>query len=254
MPEGSRLVATNGARIHPRELTERLAAWQAQPERMQPLSQRWRHDVHRLQDEAVGDVVVKSTNPRKARRRSAVLAFLNGWWLHRALPGAVPEPIGAIDHYDGRTITASFLVARYVPGRPVAELLKAGNLDSDTQEAIGRLLMRVHASGVFLQDNRPDNFLLTGEPHPDTPPEQYLTLPDLEALLPGRPGRFRAARLLLKLRGRGVGFDTIWAAYWRERGDTLNPLQRAILWGIYTPARRGRRLVLGAFAHRRRSG
>ncbi|MCG5528881.1 MULTISPECIES: phosphotransferase [Halorhodospira] len=239
-----RLVVSHAEQVPAEAATKQLAGWEADLGSARVLAERRRHNVYRLDTQTHGPIVLKYTNPGKTRRRSAVQAFLTGWLLHRALPGAIPEPLMAVDHYASSRITGSCLVSRYVKGVSVRDLRQQGAVTAELQETVGRFLARLHRSGVFLQDCRPDNFLVTRSAAASATAEQRLTLPDLEALLPGHPSRWRAARLLLKLYGRDVGFERIWSAYWQERGEALTTAESLAFWGAYFPVRRLRRRIL----------
>ncbi|MBK5935371.1 hypothetical protein [Halorhodospira halophila] len=254
--EDGALWVTDHQALTPEELAAWLPQWEAAlPERGELLAARRRHDVYRLDTEACGPVVLKYTNPGKTKRRSAVAAWLTGRRLYRNLPGATPQPLGAVDRYQGDAVASACLIGRYIEAQPLPESKEGGVLEEGLAERVGRFQARLHASGVYLQDCRMGNMLAvvgSGEDEEAGRGTEGLTIVDLEALGEGRPNCFNAARLLLKLRLSRQDFARVWAAYVAERGADLGVAERVLLWWIYLPLRRTRHHALRLYRRRLR--
>lgn len=254
--EDSALWVTDGQVLKPEELSTWLPQWEAAlPGHGKLLASRRRHNVYRLDTEAFGPVVLKYTNPGKTRRRSAVVAWLRGRRLYRALPQAAPQPLGAVDRYDGNTVVSACLISRYIEGQPLPEPAGGTLIEEALLERVGRFQARLHITGVYLQDCRMGNMLALGSGSKSEKTGQAtagLAIVDLEGLGEGRPSCYRAAQLLLKLRLSRQDFARVWAAYVAERGADLGVAERVLLWWIYLPLRRTRHHALRLYRRRLR--
>ncbi|MBK1733880.1 hypothetical protein CKO15_01010 [Halorhodospira abdelmalekii] len=253
------LWVTDAQHLTPTAFAELLVQWEAAlPHRGELLHDRRRHTVYRLETAEFGPVVLKYTNPGKTKRRSAVAAWLTGRRLHRALPGAVAEPLAAVDRYRGNAragdqgndqaneVVTACLVCRYIDAHPLDEAVMAEDLHAgELAGRIGRFQARLHRSGLHLKDCRLGNLLMVTEAsavrsqwaEAGSDDNEGLTIVDLEALAEGEPTPFNAARLLLKLRLAPGDFARVWAAYVRERGEELSAAERLLLWWLYWPLR-----------------
>ncbi len=242
-PEGGRdyLVGCEALR-DPAQLGAALTAWREQlAAGGECLSRTRAHTVYRLETAEHGPVVLKRVEPAKPYRRYAIPTLLAGWRLHRALPGSVPAPLGALERYDGRgRLQEAWLLARYEPGQSLRELLREPGRGPRTALArsLGGYLAQVHEAGVLFRDAHPANVLVRSAPPPEEP---AFSLIDLDALRLARPSMLERVKLLMKLSLPEPEQRALVQGYWQEAGRRPPPLIQAFLEYVYYPIKRLRR-------------
>ncbi len=226
----------------PAALQAALGDWRARlPQAGEVLSRTRSHTVYRLETAAYGPVVLKRVEPTKPHRRYAIPSLFAGWRLHRALPGSVPRPLGALERYGAwGQLQEAWLLARYEPGRSLrARLGDPGQRPAtELARALGAYLARVHDAGVLFRDAHPENVLVRAAPSPDEP---RFSLIDLDALLPGRPSPLERLKLLKKLELPEPEQGAMVAAYWQTTASRPLPLLQGFLERVYYPVKRVRR-------------
>lgn len=247
LPEGGEeyLVAC-GALRDPARFGAALSAWRAQllEGEGECLSRSRAHTVFRLVTAECGSVVLKRVESAKPYRRYAIPTLLAGWRLHRAVPGSVPEPLGAYERYNrwGR-LQEAWLVARYEPGHSLRTLLRQPGRGSMTALArsLGCYLAQVHNAGVLFRDAHPANVLVRNAPPAGEP---AFSLIDLDALRLARPSMLERVKLLMKLGLPEPEQHALMEGYWQAADRQPAPLAIWFLERVYYPFKRVRRRVV----------